>query len=368
MGLKLNLNYDALRPLSDGEKRTQLFKGINAGLLYAPMLIDALSAARAMKSASSDPRLVGGAAVAAPTLDEIKAFLTCERAAKYFGGQKWAVPADNPALTQTGSRMIEFYHENIRALDLGWQVLFDHVDMRQSSEDHFELIATNLGITWSQTKPGAATKPRREISEAKTTVPYLTITAAFSLLDDWLRFNKFYLVSDVVNEFVSTHWDKLASDHYGLITALGSGINVAYATDDATTFNTAAAKIIRACEAKGYALGSNVELDILVNPEKVGRVLAMLDAKRGSPMIAFGTQKQPVAFGVRNVIVTTKVPADSTGYYLALPGRKLKRATWLDMKLESKREASVSAEDWYGKSQYNAIVGDQDQVARVLFA
>lgn len=367
--MRVNLNYDALRGAADdGQKRQQLFASIKAALLLPPMLVDMLGTNRALKFAANDPNLIQGQKAAAPTIDEVKDYLRSERAARFLGGQKWAVPADNPALTSTSGRMVEFFHENIRDMDLGYLALFDEVDMRRSSEDHFEVIGTSLGISWQQLKPGEAIKPRREISEAKTTVSYLTLGAGLSLLDDWLRFNKFYLVSDAVNEFVSTAANKKVELHYGLLTALGSGINTAFATDDATTFNNAAAKILRACEAKGYAIGSNAQLDIVVNPEKVGRVLAMLDARRGSPMVAYGTQKQPIAFQVRNVISTTKVPSDSTGYYLVLPGRKLKRATWTDLTIESKREASVSAEDWYGREQYNAVIGDSDQVSRVLFA
>ena len=71
---------------------------------------------------------------------------------------------------------------------------------------------------------------------------------------------------------------------------------------------------------------------------------------------------------MRNVIVTTKVPANDANYYVVLPGRKNKRADWKPLTVESKREPAASAEDWYGKGQYNAIVGDADQIARVALA
>jgi hypothetical protein len=85
-------------------------------------------------------------------------------------------------------------------------------------------------------------------------------------------------------------------------------------------------------------------------------------------MLAYGTNKQPIAFSVRNVIVSTKVAAAENNYYVVLPGRKLKRADWKALTIESKREPSVAAEDWYGRGQYNAIAGDSAQIARVLFS
>ena len=366
--MRNNLNFAALAGLPAAEARTELFNGIKGALLMMPMMLDLMGTTRAVKAAASGDERITGPDLPAPTLDEVKAYLVSGKAARFMGGTKWAVPADNPALVQTGSNMIQFFHENIRDIDIGWQALFDYVDMMGSNQDHFDLITTSLGFTWEQMKPGGAIKPRREIAEGKTSVGYLTVGEGFSLLDDYIRFNKFYVVAEILSEFYGTYWDQKASLHYSLITGIGAGIDVNFATDAQTTFNAAAAKILRAADGKGYSVGSNAQLDILVSPEKSGLILSMLDAQRGSPMVAYGVAKQPVAFSVRNVIVSTKVSASDTGYYLVLPGRKLKRADWTALTIESKREPSVSAEDWYGRGQYNAIVGDQAQIARVKYA
>lgn len=366
--MKLNLHYDGLRSLAtDDERRTALFKGINAALLSLPILCAAFGPQQMAKATAHHTAQVSGPAPKID-VDNVKAFLTSDRAVPILG-QKWAVPSDNPALADRASRIVEFFAENVGDIDTGYQVLFDEVPgMLGGTQDSFELVGAYMGFTWDQLAPGAQIKPRRDINESVTPVKYATYGDGFSLLDEWLQYGKYYRVSDAVNEFLSTQADTKAQRHYGLITGLGAGINVAYATDDTTTFNKAVAGILRKSEKKGYALGGNTQVDILVSPENVGRVLAMLDARRGSPMIAFGTQKQPIAFGVRNVIVSTKVADSTNGYYVVLPGRKLKRADWMLLKIESKRDPSVAAEDWYGRAQYNAIVGDQDQVARVLFA
>ena len=68
------------------------------------------------------------------------------------------------------------------------------------------------------------------------------------------------------------------------------------------------------------------------------------------------------------MISTTYVPSNDTGYYLVLPGRKIKRGVWKDPTLESKRDIAVSAQDWVGVEQYNAAIGNSDQVRRVKFA
>ena len=365
--LRLDMNYNALRTMPIAAARKALFDGINAAFATLPMVVDAMGQSRALKtSAHEASRIVGRSD--GLTIDEAKAFLLSERAAPYFGGQKWTVPADHAALNSLAGRLVNFSVDNLREIDLGYTALYDLVDMRGTGQDTFEILQAHMGFTWAQRAPGEQIKPRRNITAENLPVTYITAGDGFSLLDDWLTYGKFYKVADAVNEFLNTYQVVKSQRHYAPITSQGSGINVAFATDDTTTFNAAAAALIRGMEAAGVAIGANVQMDILVSPEKVGRVLAFLDAKRGSAMIAFGTQDQPIAFNIRNVIVSTEVSAATNAYYLILPGRKLKRGEWMDLKIESQREASVSATDWYGRGQYNAAVGDADQLKRVALA
>jgi hypothetical protein len=365
--MKINLNYDGLRSLNTpAEQRTALFNSLKAALLFPVIALDVLGATAAAKAAAPQQALMSGPEGTTLTADSVKAYLQSSRAERH--GAKWATPGDNPVLQNTANNVVEFFQENIREMDLGYQVLFDEVPgLLGSNQDSFELIGASMAFTWDQLKPGAAIKPRRNITESITTVKYLEFGDGFSILDTWFQFSKYYHIADAVNAAVSSYYDKKANLHYGLITGQSSAVNVAFDTDAATTFNKAVSGILRKCDGKGYALGANAQVDILVNPEKVGYVLAMLEATRGSAMLAYGTSKQPIAFSVRNVIVTTKVAAADTGYYVVLPGRKLKRADWKALTIESKREPSVAAEDWYGRGQYNAIAGDADQIARVLF-
>lgn len=282
--------------------------------------------------------------------------------------RKYATPDQNPVLTDPARKVQSWFHANMPELDLGYLPLFDLVDMRGTNQSQFEIATTSGGITWEQRAPGAKTDIRRVVSENALPVDVLEFSAGFGLLDRWLQFNQFWRVEEVISEFIATAYDKKAQLHYGLLTAQSTGIDQAFATDDQTTFNNAAGAILRAVRSAGYGAGQNAQFDIVVSPEKSGRVLAMLDAKRGSPMIAFGTADQPIAFNVRNVIITTHVAAADTGYYLVLPGRKMKRGEWKDRTIESKRDITVSAEDWVGVEQYNAAIGDTSQIKRVKYA
>lgn len=334
--INLDLALPALCMDMLGEKAGTIFagKGLGAGVRVF---------------AANEPRL--------PDAERIKGFLA----------QKWAVPTDTPILADVSNRVESFFHTNMPEIDLGWTNLYQLVDLRGSKQDSFEIIDTNAGITFSQTKPGERVKVRREISEAQTTVKYLTFSDGLGLLDDWLRFDKFWSVEQAVAEFRSKAFDRLADSHYGLFTALGSGINQAFATDDTTTFNAAAATVLRNVRSKGYAAGQNARFWIVCAPEHLGRILRMLEATQGSQMVAFQSAKEPIAYSVAGVIATTYVPSNSTGYYLVLPGRKIQRGNWLDLQIESQRDIHSRATDWIGTMQYNAAIGDSDQVRRVLF-
>lgn len=358
-------NLSRLRSLPEDQQKAALRGMVAFGLKLPHMAIDLLGSRASQIFVDGNSKMLGQRPVL-PTDAEIKRYLTSEDAGrKWFGGQKWAVPGDNPQLTDVANAMNQFFHE-LPALDLGYQSQFDFVDMRGSSETTFEIINTGLGITWSRLDGGGNIKVNREIAEGSVAVPYLTFGAGLGIQDDWFRYNKFYLVEDAVREFQAKYFSVHADVHYGLFTALGAGVNVAFATNDQNTLNNAAAAIARAMEPKGYASAS-MQFDIITSPEQVGRILLMLEARQGSAFVAM-QNRQPIAWTVRNVIASTRITAGDTGYYLVLPGLRLKRAQWLDPTLESDRVAAAAATDWYGRAQFNAAIGDQAQVRRVLFA
>lgn len=292
-----------------------------------------------------------------PSVERVKAHLST----------KWAVPGDNPNLVDASNRVVEFFHTNMPDMDLGYQQVFDLVDMRSSNQDSFDILDANQGITFGQVKPGAEVKIRRGVTDSKMSVSVCTFADGVGILDDWLRFQKWWAVSDTVAEFNAKAWDKRASWHYDLFTALSSGVDVAFDTDDTKTLNKAAAKILRAVKAKGYGAGSNAGFVILCAPEDVGRITKMLTATAGSLIVAYQANVQPITVRVQAVIATANLPSNIGGYYLVLPGRKLKSGNWKDLTIESARNIYVSANDYVGKFQSNAAIGDTDQVARVKF-
>lgn len=356
--MRTSIKFAALAGIASAAQITALAGAIDLHLKMPQMALDMLGADAAVfagKFFGADGKLIQRNA---PDGERFKSFLA----------QKYATSSDNPILTDVAAQFATFFHSNMPEMDMGWVPLFDEVDLRGSTHDHFDIIDTNAGIVYEQLKQGEAIKKRTKISESKTIVSYLTMGAGLGLLDDWLRFQQWWKVDEATGEFTAKHWDKMAELHYGLFTALSTSVDVNFTTDDATTFNAAVAGILRAVRSSGYAVGQNAGFYILTSPEKVGRITRMLSAERGSAMVDFGTMKEPIAYTVKGVIASTFVPANDTGYYLVLPGRKIKRGVWKDLTVEGQRNAAARAEDLYAHAQYNCAIGDTAQVRRVKFA
>ena len=348
---------------ADDTRRRLVAESVEFELQKTAICIDILGdqahmLSKSVRLAANDPR------VSVPSRDSIKAFL----AGRFFPGQKYASISDNPILNDVANEFEQYFHTNMPEIDLAWTSLFTFNDLRNSSHDHFDVIDTNAGIVFESISENGQVNVRRQVSESKTSCSMVTYGAGLGLSDEWLEDQKFWNVNNAVAEFNAQYWDKLASIHYGLFTALGAGVNTAFATNDTTTFNNAAAAILRAVRSKGYAVGGNAAFTIVCAPEKLGRILAMLESTQGSFYLASQTNGQPIAYRVAQVIATTHVTSGDTGYYLVLPGRKIQRGAKRDLRIESKRDIYKSATDWVGTTRFNGIIGDSDQVRRVLYA
>lgn len=344
-------------PAQSEQQRKALVEAIDLEFGLPGMYLDMLNGRAANDGVVT---LVGDRKAHAPKIDGIKSFLHT----------KYAVPGDSTAASDMATRIDQWFHSGLEDIDLGWTNLFRFVDMRGSNQPQFDINTGNFGITYKQRAPGEKTEIWRTPSDTTVPVPYVTYSAGAGVLDEWLQFNKWWSVEEVITEFRAKAWMQQAEDHYNLITSLPAPIDVAHIAGDdlgTETLNAAAAGIYRGLSAAGNPVSANTPLWIVTSPEKRGYVMRMLEATQGSLIVGY-TNGQPLSVTVAGVIATTHVPADDTGYYLVLPNRKLARGVWKDLSIERNRDIYKRAEDMVGTLQYNAIVGDTGQVRRVKFA
>ena len=249
--------------------------------------------------------------------------------------------------------------DTIKTPDRGYEMLFDEVDMRTSNNDTFEVLDISGGVTFYQQLTGEEVKMSQIPSSAKTLVSYLRFSGGLNILDDWLRFNKYYLIDRLFGDTIKSWWTKKATIFYGLLAALSSGINEAFATDDITTINNACSSILTNLEAAGYDVDENAQFVITCNPKLRSRIFKAIAATFVLP----NTNNNQLVYNIAAVVSTTKIA--NTSYYVSLPGVKNQRGEWEDLNARpAQRDERLigAAHVWTGA--YNGIIGEAKQHRR----
>ena len=272
------------------------------------------------------------------------------------GGQKMSGPDAN---LMSAIPVVLVMSDTVKTPDRGYELLFDEIDMRQSTNNTFELIDVTGGVTFYQQAEGEEVKISKIPTSAKTQVAMLRFSGGFNILDDWLRFNQFYKIDQLSADTIRKWFDKRATIFYGLMAALGAGINETFATDDATTINNACAAMLENLAAAGYPVDENSEFVISCTPKLRQRIYKALAAS----YTAANTNINQILYNIRAVVSTTKLV--NTSYYVTLPGGKNQRGEWEDLNARppQRNELVLGASNiWTGA--YNGIIGESKQHRR----
>lgn len=248
--------------------------------------------------------------------------------------------------------------DTIKTPDRGYEILFDEVNMRASNNDSFDVMDVSGGVTFYQVQPGEEVKMSKIPKAALTAVKYLRFAGGLNILDDWLRFNKYYLIDRLFENTVRNWWGKKATLFYGLLTALGAGCNESFDTDDITTINNACVQIITDLEAAGYEIDENAQFVISCNPKLKARIAKALKTTFETQ----GVNKQ-IVYNFAYVVTTSKLV--NTTYYVSLPGFKNQRGEWEDLNARPAQRDEMhlgSVNVWTGS--YNGIIGEIKQHRR----
>jgi hypothetical protein len=249
--------------------------------------------------------------------------------------------------------------DTIKSPDRGYEMLFDEVDMRASSNDSFDIMDVSGGVTFYQQRSGEEVKMSKIGKAVKTSVSYLRFSGGLNILDDWIRFNKFYLIDDLFGGTIKRWFNKKATIFYGLLTALGAAIDEAFDTDDVTTINNACAQILTDLEAAGYDVDENSQFVIVCNPKLRARIFKAIAATFVNP----NTNNNQIVYNIQAIVSTTKIV--NTSYYVCLPGVKSKRGEWDDFQARpAQRDERIlgAAHIWTGA--YNGIIAEAKQYRR----
>ncbi len=292
-----------------------------------------------------------------------------EDRAKSFLGQKYSMAGDTPILQAAVTRTVEFFHEGLLELDMGWMELFDTVDMTNSTNTSFEIMTGSMAFKWEQRHAGDKTPVRRKISEGKQSVEFIEYSDGLGLLDQYLQFQQFYKMEEAMGNFRNSFYTTKADRHYNLITALKGSVtfNVSGFSDDVAIMNQAYGYMMRSLDGLGIVQTTNAPVAIMCAPEDLGRVQKTLSARVGSAIVSEGTVSGPNTARVSSIITTNRVGASEGGYYMIVPKGKLKTGNWKELTTENKRDVYTSANDVVGVAQYNCAAAEAKQVLFVPF-
>ncbi|WP_020675554.1 hypothetical protein [Geopsychrobacter electrodiphilus] len=269
-----------------------------------------------------------------------------------------ALGAD-PTMVVSAPPIIVSGSDTIDAPDRGYEALFKEIDMRQSTSKTFEMNDITGGVTFYQQVPGEEAKLSKLPKSAQTNVSMLRFTGGFPILDDWIRFNELYKMDALTEDTVKRWYDQKANLFYGMLTALGAGINQAFATDDVTTINNACAQIMVDLEAAGAAISSGSKFYITCHPNLMARIYKALAAVFTNP----NTNNNQIVWMIAGVIPTTKIAA--TSYYVSLPGYKSVRGEWDDLNTrEPQRNELKLGADHVWTGAYNGAIASTLQHRR----
>lgn len=266
-------------------------------------------------------------------------------------------PSDAPNLMNRNTPVTAgvFYTAMVDPLlDFGFEELFDFVDMRQSLQTSFDILDVSNLITFAEVKSGERMK-KYGIQDAKSTVSKMIVAAALGILDDWINYAMYWNLNQAAVEAKSKYYDKMATDHYALIVAGAQA--QAFATDDITTINNACADILTDCAAKGFTLTGNEVFELRANVTLKQRIEKAFALTFNSP----NADKNQLVHTLNRKYSTKLL---TTEYYVVLPGRKLKRGIWSDLSAETDRDILMRGTDVAYVGEYNAGVGEVQQIRK----
>lgn len=262
--------------------------------------------------------------------------------------------AANGMNAQTPIAGVFYTGESDPLLDFGFEELFDLVDMRNSMQTSFDILDVNNLITFAEVKSGQRMK-KYGVTDGKASVEKMIVAAALGIIDDWINYYQYWNLNQAAVEARSKYMAKMAADHYALIVA--AAVAQAFSTDDITTINNACASILSGCAAKGFTITGNEVFELRANINLKQRIEKAFALTFNSP----NSDKNQLVHTL-NRKYTTAVAA--TEYYVALPGRKLKRGVWSDLAAETDRDILMRGTDVAYSGEYNAGVGEAQQIRK----
>lgn len=227
--------------------------------------------------------------------------------------------------------LIEKYHLGIEDIDNGWAQFFSSRDFSQAKTPGFRIRDVSSGLTFTKRPEGGRARIYR-ITGTELFIGFDMYGGGLEFDQAWFDDQEWWAIEDQAVEFRSKWYRDKAAVMYGLIGAISSGQNVAYdgtganaAEKDIITLNSAAATLVTALYAAGYAVTANTPLIVLSPIQLKGRLMRALAAQYLVPGVAGSNMK--IEYNITPVFslnVLNAGEACTDKWYMGVPGMKNK--------------------------------------------
>lgn len=270
--------------------------------------------------------------------------------------QEFTTSGDFP--TQLNS-VIKTIHAAL-GYDMGWQTIFDVIDMTGSTGSGFDMSALTSSLTFKLTAIGEKCK-YYEMSGTKVTVPFEYYSGGLLWHRSLFTDQQYWTIDRNAIEFRNKLYYSMAQIHYGLIEALPVAQNIAWqlpdpaalpntaetytANRDAQTINLACQTILLANADKGYTG---------INPDGAGtqfiiscpiQLKSRLQKAVSLVLQSFQGSEKAVSWNI--TIQPTTLYAATDVYYVILPknnwvhGNKMLPETYVRFDQDSLSDAAA---------------------------
>ncbi len=270
--------------------------------------------------------------------------------------------------------LIERYHMGLEEIDSGWQNFFAIRNFAGSRTPGFRIREVSSGLTFEKRPEGGRARIYR-LTGSEVFVTFDTYGGGLEFDQAWFDDQEWWAIEDTAAEFRSKWYSDKAAVMYGLIGAIGSGQNVAYDTTGSTglekdiiTINTAAAQVLTALKARGFAVTANTPLVVLSPIQLRARLQRALAAQAITP--ASAGAHITVDYNIRPIYsmnVLNAGAATTSIWYLAVPGMKCKVGEKMDLTVWAEFKAEAYATTTVGWGRYAAYL-NEEQILRLATA
>ncbi len=289
------------------------------------------------------------------------------------GFQAFATSGDFPATVLPLLRQYQL----LDSYDMGYEQIFDIIDMTSSDRNGFELSEVEDGLAFAKVTEGAKAKIYK-MSGTKQTITFDMYGAGLGwsrrLFDD----KEYWTVEKNAIAFRNRWYKDMATNYYALIEAVAASQNITWqavtpanlantdanynAIRDRNTINKAAETILLALRDSAISVTPQSEFIILAPIQLIGRI------KRAMGLLNSGISGNLGGLNYNVRPIYTMMLNSATSYYVILPKQKIVGGNRMNLTVFDQFDPTSYSDIAVGWGRYGGAIGEVKQIQRCAIA